>query len=167
MATTETDGLVPVGQAAPTWTLPDQAGRRHALKDYAGRWMVLYFYPKDDTSGCTQQACEFRDADAELDRSGLVVLGISPDSEASHAKFADKHGLPFPLLADAGSAVCKAYGVWREKSMYGRKYMGVVRTTYLINPQGRVAHRWDKVKVAGHAAEVLRLFREQFAPAHE
>lgn len=143
------------GQPAPPLELKDQAGKTHRLADHAGRWVVLYFYPKDDTPGCTKQACAFRDADAELRRRGVTVLGVSPDDEKSHAKFAKKFSLPFPLLADPEHAACEAYGVWGEKSMYGRTYMGVTRTTYLIDPEGRVAHRWDKVKVDGHADEVL------------
>lgn len=148
------------GQPAPAWSLADQAGTSRSLKDFLGRWVVLYFYPKDDTSGCTTEACQFRDGRAEFDRRGLAVLGVSPDDTKSHAKFAAKFSLPFPLLADTEKAVVNAYGVWKEKSMYGRKYMGVERTTFLIDPQGRIAHRWEKVKVGGHDAEVLAKFDE-------
>lgn len=147
--------LVEPGQPAPDFTLPDQSGTPHRLKDYRGRWVALYFYPKDDTPGCTKQACAFRDAERRLQEAGVVVLGVSPDDVASHRKFADKFGLPFALLADEGAEVCRAYGVWQEKSMYGRKYMGVARTTYLIDPTGRVAQRRDKVKPAEDAATVL------------
>jgi peroxiredoxin Q/BCP len=147
--------LVPVGKAAPAFSLKDQAGQTHKLADYKGKWVVLYFYPKDDTSGCTKQACQFRDAATPYQRADAVVLGVSPDSEASHAKFASKYKLPFTLLADPDKKVLAKYGVWQEKSMYGRKYMGVVRTTYLIDPSGKVAQRWDKVKVPDHDKDVL------------
>ena len=151
--------LIDTGRKAPAFTLKDQDGRPHALASYAGRPVVLYFYPKDDTSGCTAEACAFRDGLPEFNASEAVVLGVSPDDEASHAKFAAKFDLTFPLLADHGSKVCEQYGVWQEKSMYGRKYMGVVRTTYLINGAGKVARRWDRVKVPGHAEEVLEAVR--------
>jgi peroxiredoxin Q/BCP len=150
-----TGRMVAVGETAPDFQLPDQSDRTHRLSQYRGRWVVLYFYPKDHTSGCTDQACRFRDQHARIARHQAVVLGISPDSVKSHAGFADKFNLPFTLLADEGSKVCDLYGVWQEKSMYGRKYLGVVRTTYLIDPQGRVAARWDKVKVPGHEQQVL------------
>jgi len=152
--------LIEVGKKAPAFTLTDQNGDKHALKDYAGKLVVVYFYPKDDTSGCTKEACQFRDMLPKFRKSKAVVLGVSPDSESSHARFADKHGLNFTLLADKKDAdgmpkVCNRYGVWVEKSMYGRKYMGVQRTTYLIDGSGKVAKRWDKVKVPGHAEDVL------------
>jgi peroxiredoxin Q/BCP len=117
--------------------------------------VVLYFYPKDDTSGCTTQACEFRDSWSEVQARGAVVLGVSPDGIASHERFRDKFSLPFPLLADEDHAVAEAYGVWGEKSMYGRKYQGILRTTFIIDPAGRIAHVFEKVKPKGHAAEVL------------
>ncbi|MCH2144991.1 MAG: thioredoxin-dependent thiol peroxidase [Phycisphaerales bacterium] len=152
--------LVDPGRKAPAFTLSDEDGRKHALKDFGGKAVVLYFYPKDDTSGCTKEACAFRDLKARFSRANAVVLGVSPDDEKSHRKFIDKHGLNFTLLADPKDAdgdpkVCAKYGVWQEKSMYGRKYMGVVRTTYLIDEDGKVARRWDKVKVTDHADEVL------------
>ena len=146
--------VIAEGKAAPAFILSDQRGNEHRLTDYRGKWVVLYFYPKDDTTGCTKEACAFRDNHASLDRNGAVVLGVSPDDEMSHAKFAGKYNLPFALLADVGAKVCAQYGVWQEKSMYGRKYMGVVRTTYLIDPKGKVARRWDKVKVPGHIEAV-------------
>jgi thioredoxin-dependent peroxiredoxin len=155
---------VDVGAMAPSFTLNDQHGQAHHLADYRGRWVILYFYPKDDTPGCTKEACQFRNRTEEFHRRNAVVLGISPDTEASHHKFAQKFTLPFTLLADPGAAVCGRYGVWREKSMYGRKYLGVVRTTYLIRPDGRIAHRWDGVSVAGHDADVLTRL-EQYAAA--
>src|SRR5687768_937522 len=134
-------GLIDPGQPAPDFSLNDQDGKTHKLRDYRGKWVVIYFYPKDDTPGCTVEACRFRDGADVFKQRGAVVLGVSPDSEKSHGKFAAKFGLPFPLLADTEKAMCQAYGVWQEKSMYGRKYMGVARTTYLIDPQGKVAHR--------------------------
>jgi peroxiredoxin Q/BCP len=152
--------LIEVGRKAPAFKLNDAKGDAHSLKDLAGKAVVLYFYPKDDTSGCTKQACEFRDEKARFTRAKAVVLGVSPDDEKSHGKFIDKHDLNFTLLADPKNSkgdprVCEKYGVWQEKSMYGRKYMGVVRTTYLIDPAGKVVRRWDKVKVTDHAQEVL------------
>jgi peroxiredoxin Q/BCP len=147
--------LIDPGHPAPAFLLPDQSGKTHQLKDYRGRWVVLYFYPRDNTPGCTKQACQFRDANTPLERAGAVVLGVSPDDQTSHAKFRGKYDLPFDLLADAERQVCQAYGVWQEKTLYGRKHMGVVRTTYLIDPKGNVAHRWDKVKVAQHDEHVL------------
>lgn len=153
-------GLIEVGKTAPAITLPDQDGRIHRLADYRGRWVVLYFYPKDDTSGCTAQACQFRDALLTFTDADAVILGVSPDGQASHAKFVAKHKLPFTLLADPDKTTLTAYGVWQQKSMYGRKYMGVVRTTYLIDAKGKVAARWDKVKVPGHEAQVLERIAE-------
>ncbi len=150
-------GLIEVGQTAPDFDLPDQAGKTHSLKDYQGQWVVLYFYPKDDTSGCTKEACQFRDGLPKFKKSKAVIMGVSPDDVKSHAKFAAKYELPFTLLADDGSKVCALYGVWQEKSMYGRKYMGVVRTTYVINPKGIVAQRFDKVSVDGHDQQVLEV----------
>ncbi|HEU4763768.1 MAG TPA: thioredoxin-dependent thiol peroxidase [Gemmatimonadales bacterium] len=143
------------GRKAPAFTLPADDGATVSLRDFAGRPVVLYFYPKDDTSGCTVEACEFRDAWARVKRAGAVVLGVSPDPVASHGKFKAKYKLPFPLLADTDHAVAEAYGVWGEKSMYGRKYFGILRTTYLIDGDGRVARVFEKVKPKGHAAEVL------------
>ncbi len=152
--------MIDEGKKAPLFTLPDQEGEKHALKDYAGSPVVLYFYPKDDTSGCTAQACQFRDDLPQFGKLGAAVLGVSPQDVKSKAKFAAKHDLPFPILADDGAKVCEKYGVWQEKSMYGRKYMGVVRTTYLIGGNGKVVKRWDKVKVPGHAEAVLEAIRE-------
>ena len=152
--------LIEPGQPAPPFALPDQDGSEHSLSAYAGQPFVLYFYPKDDTSGCTKQACGFQDALPDFDGAHVRVLGVSPDDVASHRRFASKYDLSFPLLADVPGdddvpAVCQAYGVWQEKSMYGRTYMGVVRTTYLIDAGGTVVRRWDKVKVNGHAEDVL------------
>jgi thioredoxin-dependent peroxiredoxin len=156
--------LIDPGKNAPAFTLADEAGKKHALKDCAGKMVVLFFYPKDDTSGCTDEACQFRDLLPRFKRSKAVVFGVSPDSEKSHARFKAKHGLNFTLLSDPKGEdgtprVCEKYGVWVEKSMYGRKYMGVQRTTYLIGEDGKVIERWDKVKVPGHAETVLEAIR--------
>ncbi|MCC7042807.1 MAG: thioredoxin-dependent thiol peroxidase [Acidobacteria bacterium] len=152
--------LIDPGKKAPAFQLKDQNGHVHSLADYTGRPVVLYFYPKDDTPGCTTETCEFRDTLPKFEVSKAVVLGASILDQASKAKFAAKHHVTFPLLADADHAVAEKYGVWQEKSQYGRTYMGIVRTTYLIGSDGRVARRWDKVKVEGHAAEVLAAVKE-------
>jgi peroxiredoxin Q/BCP len=144
-------------EAAPDFTLPDQDGRERRLSDYRGKKVVLYFYPKDDTSGCTTQACGLRDRSADLETRGAVVLGVSPDPVASHRKFADKYGLPFTLLADTSHEVADRYSVWKEKSMYGRTYWGNERTTFLIDEQGRISKILPKVKPAGHADQIIDL----------
>lgn len=143
------------GDRAPEFTLPSDGGRTVSLRELRGRTVVLYFYPKDDTPGCTTEACEFRDRWAEVQRSGAVVLGVSPDPVASHDRFKAKFALPFPLLADEDHAVAEAYGVWGEKTMFGRPYMGVHRTTFVIDAEGRIARVFEKVKPEGHAAQVL------------
>lgn len=148
--------VVDPGKKAPAFRLKDQRGQTHSLADYAGHPVVLYFYPKDDTPGCTTESCAFQDNLPKFNTSRAAVLGVSILDEKSKAKFAAKHGLTFPLLADPDHAVAEKYGVWQQKSRYGRKYMGIVRTTYLIGPDGKVARRWDNVKVDGHAEEVLR-----------
>ena len=153
-------GFVEIGKEAPNVNLPDQAGTLHSLMEWRGKWVVLYFYPKDDTSGCTAEACAFRDESKTFGKLNAVIVGVSPDDAKSHAKFATKYNLPFTLLADTDKSACNAYGVWKEKSMYGRKYMGVERTTYLINPAGKVAHRWEKVKVGDHIPEALAKLKE-------
>jgi peroxiredoxin Q/BCP len=147
------------GSKAPAFTLPSDAGTTVKLADLSGRKVVLYFYPKDDTTGCTVEACEFRDHWAEVKRAGAVVLGVSPDGVASHAKFKTKFKLPFPLLADEDHKVAEKYGVWGEKSMYGRKYFGIRRTTFLIDETGRIEKVFEKVKPNGHAEEVLEALR--------
>jgi peroxiredoxin Q/BCP len=147
--------LVEPGKKAPAFALKDQDAKVHKLSDYAGRPVVLYFYPKDDTPGCTVESCNFRDNLPKFKASKAVVLGASILDEKSKAKFASKFDINFPLLADIDHEVAEKYGVWQEKSRYGRKYMGIVRTTYLIGPDGRVEQRWDNVKVDEHAAEVL------------
>ncbi|MBW7851239.1 MAG: peroxiredoxin [Rhodospirillales bacterium] len=147
------------GEQAPDFTLPTDGGGTVTLSALRGRPVVLYFYPKDDTSGCTAEACAFRDAFPDFSAPGAVVIGVSRDSVSSHDRFKAKHGLPFPLAADVDGTVCAAYGVWKEKSMYGRKYMGIERSTFLIGPDGAIRGLWRKVKVPGHAAEVLKAVR--------
>jgi peroxiredoxin Q/BCP len=146
--------LIDPGKKAPAFSLKDQTGKTHSLADYAGRPLVIYFYPKDDTPGCTRESCDFQAALPTFTSSKAAVLGVSILDEASKAKFAKKHGLTFPLLADAKHAMAEKYGVWQEKSLYGRTFMGIARTTYLIGPDGRVQRRWDNVKVDGHVDEV-------------
>lgn len=152
--------MLDVGDKAPAFSLEDQSGKTVKLSDFKGKTVVLYFYPKDDTPGCTREACAFRDEHSALRKAGAVVLGVSPDSGASHAKFAGKYDLPFPLLADTGHAVSEKYGAWGEKSLYGRKFMGIIRSTFLIDGSGKVAHVWPKVKVDGHVDQVLEAIRE-------
>jgi thioredoxin-dependent peroxiredoxin len=144
------------GDQAPDFSLPDHSGRTVTLGDYAGKALVLYFYPEDDTSGCTAEAIAFNGKAKDFAKAGAAILGVSPDPVKSHAKFREKHALEIPLAADETKEMLEAYGVWAEKSMYGRKYMGVERTTFLIDAQGRIAKIWTKVKVPGHAEEVLQ-----------
>jgi peroxiredoxin Q/BCP len=151
--------MVTEGQPAPDFTLPDQDGASVRLSTFKGRPVVLYFYPKDDTSGCTKQACGFRDDFAEYNKAGAKVLGVSPDPVKSHVKVAGKYELPFTLLADVEKTVSQAYGVWKEKSMYGRTYMGIERTTFVIDAKGVVARVFPKVKVPGHSEAVLEAVR--------
>lgn len=143
------------GILAPDFTLSTDTGDTLTLSSLRGQWVVLFAYPKDDTSGCTVEACEFRDALPRFDASKAVILGISPDSVKSHVKFKEKFELPYTLLSDEEKTVLQAYDVWKEKSMYGRKYMGVERTTFLIDPEGLIAKLFTKVKPAGHADEVM------------
>ena len=147
------------GQIAPDFALPATDGSTVRLSDLRGKKVVLYFYPKDDTPGCTKEACAFRDNLGVLQSMGVVVLGVSPDSVASHQKFAQKYGLPFPLLADEGAQVATTYGVWKEKKQYGRTYMGIERTTFLIDENGIVQRVFSKVKVDGHVEEVIEAIR--------
>jgi peroxiredoxin Q/BCP len=147
--------LIDIGKKAPAFSLKDQDGRAHKLSDSAGHPVVLYFYPKDDTPGCTKESCAFRDNLPRFKASKATVFGVSILDEASKAKFAGKYNLTFPLLADADHAVAEKYGVWQKKSLYGRDFMGIVRTTYLIGADGKVVRRWDNVKVDGHAEDVL------------
>jgi len=145
-----------VGDMAPEFSLPGDGGSTIALSSYRGKKVVLYFYPKDDTSGCTKEAIEFNGLKAEFAKTDTVIVGMSPDSPKSHDKFKAKYDLTFPIAADENKIALGAYGVWVEKSMYGRKYMGVERTTVLIGADGRILAIWPKVKVDGHAAEVLK-----------
>jgi thioredoxin-dependent peroxiredoxin len=147
--------LIDPGKKAPAFTLKDQNGQTHRLSDYAGRPLILYFYPKDDTPGCTKEACAFRDNLPRFKTSKAAVLGVSGQDEASKARFAAKYDLPFPLLADEGYEVAEKYGAWQKKLLYGRTFMGLSRTTYLIGPDGKVVKRWDKVKVDKHVDKVL------------
>jgi len=149
-----------VGQTAPEFTALDQDGNAVRLRDYAGRWVVLYFYPRDNSSGCTRQACEFRDAMALLEQQDAVVLGVSPDSVASHQRFARKHSLPFRLLADTDHRIAEAYQVWVKKTLYGRTGYGIERTTYIIAPDGRIAAVFAKVRPDGHAQQVSTRLHE-------
>ena len=146
--------LIAPGKKAPAFALNDQHGHTHRLSDYAGRSVILYFYPKDDTPGCTTESCDFQSSLPRLTRRKAAVLGLSILDEKSKAKFANKHGLTFPLLADADHVAAEKYGVWQQKMRYGRSYMGIVRTTYLIGPDGKVIERWDNVKVDGHVDAV-------------
>ena len=152
------------GTPAPGFTLPSDEGAKVSLKALRGTPVVLYFYPKDDTSGCTTEACEFRDAWSDVKKTGARLFGVSPDGVRSHEKFRAKFKLPFPLLADEDHAVAEAYGVWGEKSMYGRKYMGILRTTFIIDGRGRIAQVFEKVKPAGHAGEVLTALKQLATP---
>jgi peroxiredoxin Q/BCP len=151
--------MLEAGKKAPKFSLASDDGRKMSLDDFKGKKVVLYFYPKDDTSGCTTQACEFRDNWKSVQGAGAVVLGVSPDGVTSHGKFKGKYELPFPLLADEDHAVAEAYGAWGEKSMYGRKYQGILRTTFIIGTDGRIEKVFPRVKPKGHAAEVLAALR--------
>lgn len=150
-----------VGTAAPSFDLPTSTGEHVKLADLKGKTVVLYFYPKADTPGCTKEACGFRDALADFDKQNIKVLGISPDPEKDVTKFSEKFHLNFPLLADADHAVAEKYGVWGEKSMYGKKYMGVSRTTFVIGPDGKISHVFEKVKPDGHDQEVLSMLKKK------
>ena len=147
--------MLEVGTKAPDFTLPDQNGNVHSLSDYRGKKVVLYFYPKDNTPGCTKQACGFAERYPQFTEKGAVILGISKDSVASHKKFEEKYGLPFTLLADPDLVVIQAYDVWKEKMNYGKVSMGVVRTTYLIDEEGKIAKVFDKVKAADNPEQML------------
>lgn len=146
---------IPEGALAPDFTLPDETGAPRRLSDFRGRPVVLYFYPKDDTPGCTTEACNFRDDYSAYQQAGVALLGVSPDSPKSHARFKAKYGLPFPLLSDVDHKVCEAYGVWGRKKFMGREYDGVLRTTFIIDEQGKVIRVFENVKPADHSAEVL------------
>jgi len=147
--------MLKVNQKAPSFSLPDQAGNTHKLSDYKGKWVLLYFYPKDDTLGCTKEACALRDNFPNFKKLKAVVLGASVDSVKSHDKFVNKYSLPFTLLADEDKSLVNVYGVWGQKSFMGRKYMGTNRMSFLISPEGKVAKIYEKVKPAEHAEQVL------------
>ena len=152
--------MLEVGKKAPDFSLLNQDEKKISLKDYVGQKVVLYFYPKDDTSGCTKEACSFSDDLPKFSKVDAVILGVSPDSVKSHKKFSEKYKLKFDLLADDEKNVVEKYGVWKEKSMYGRKYMGVERTTFIIDEKGKIKKIFNKVKVDGHNKEVLEALKE-------
>jgi len=152
------------GDRAPEVALPDETGTFHRLSDRVGQWTVVYFYPEDDTPGCTTEACQFRDLTPKKD-TGADIWGVSPDSASSHRRFREKYDLPFTLLSDEDHAVAELYVAWQEKTNYGRTYMGIVRSTYLIDPEGRIARAWPKVKADGHAAATLEALEEERALA--
>ena len=152
--------MLEVGKKAPQFTLPDGDGNKIAIKDFLGKKVVVYFYPKDNTSGCTQESCDFRDSLSSFNKLKVIVLGISKDSQSSHRKFRDKYDLNFPLLSDIDTKVIQKYGVWKEKSMYGRKYMGVERTTFVIDEKGKIENIYRKVKVSGHVDQILNDLKE-------
>ena len=156
-----------IGDIAPDFSLKSTRGETLRLSQFRGQRVVLYFYPKDDTPGCTKEACGFRDEFAQFAKAGAVVLGVSRDDAASHQRFTDKFHLPFPLLSDPDAAVCKAYGVFKQKSMYGRTYWGIERTTFVINEQGRIAALFPKVSVDGHVAAILQTLRPSTASTEE
>lgn len=147
------------GDAAPNFSAPTNGGGRVSLTDFKGQYLVLYFYPKDDTPGCTKEACGFRDAYQDFEKAGAVVLGVSTDSVKKHDKFVEKFQLPFPLLADEDKSIVESYGVWGKKKFMGREYLGTNRVTFLINPKGRIKKIWPAVKPDEHAAEVLAAIR--------
>lgn len=148
------------GDKAPDFKGFDQNGKEVALSNFAGKRLVLYFYPKDNTPGCTDEACSLRDGWSELRSQGFEILGVSADSEASHKKFIEKHSLPFNLIADTDRAILEAYNAWGEKSMYGKKYMGVIRKTYVIDGNGTIEHLFEKVKVKNHAQQILDAYKK-------
>ena len=154
------DGWIEEGKRAPAFTLTADDGSKVRLSEQKGSPVVLYFYPKDDTPGCTKEACAFRDAEKKLMKLGAKVFGVSPDDVESHEKFRDKYNLNFPLLADPGHKVADKYGAWREKNMYGKKSMGIQRCTYVIDASGKVAKLWKRVKVDGHDEQVLKVLQE-------
>lgn len=151
---------IPAGISAPEFTLQDDTGQSRSLSDYRGQPLVLYFYPKDDTPGCTTEACNFRDDYSAYQQAGVTILGVSPDTVKSHVKFKAKFGLPFPLLADVDHKVCELYGVWGKKKFMGKEYDGVFRTTFIIDAQGKIARVFENVKPAEHSAQVLAALKE-------
>ena len=154
-----------IGDQAPDFSLPANGDKTVSLSDYKGQKLVVYFYPKDDTPGCTKEACGFKDALEEFSGTGLNVVGVSKDSVTKHDKFVEKYSLNFPLISDENGTMCEDYGVWKEKSMYGKTYMGIERSTFLIDEDSKIAHIWPKVKVPGHVEEVLKTLQEHKAAA--
>ena len=150
------------GKRAPAFTLPSQNGKVR-LTEHRGRWVVVYFYPKDNTHGCTTQACDFRDRKLEFEKEGAVILGISPDDRESHIRFAEQHKISFPVLVDRDARVANKYGAWREKKNSGRPYLGIVRSSFLVDPSGKIVRVWDNVRVKGHVEKVLATLREELA----
>lgn len=146
--------MIKIGQKAPAFSLEDQDGVTHTMKQYLGKKVLIYFYPKDDTPGCTTEACNFRDGYKDFEKMGLVILGVSKDTVKSHKKFAEKFTLPFPLLSDVDGALVEAYDVWKKKKFMGREYMGIVRSSFLIDEKGKIAKIYDEVKASEHAEEV-------------
>ena len=161
--TTEIRTVPQVGEVAPDVTLPDETGKVRHLADQKGRWTVLYFYPKDDTPGCTTEACQFRDLDEDYAATDADVWGVSKDNAASHQRFREKFSLPFTLISDPDRDVIERYGAWGEKTALGKTYMGIIRSTYLIDPDGRIARAWPTVKADGHANAVLDAIAEERA----
>jgi peroxiredoxin Q/BCP len=156
----KTETTLAAGSKAPAFTLPDQDDKKRKLGDYSGRWVVLYFYPKDDTPGCTTEACEFTDGIKAFEKLNATVIGVSPDSVASHQKFIAKHKLSVTLLSDADRKVMDKYGAYGPKKMYGKETMGIIRSTFIIDPKGKIAHSWTSVRAAGHAEKVREKLSE-------
>ena len=152
--------MLEVGSMVPKFSMPDQNGKTHNIADYKGQWVILYFYPKDLTPGCTTEACNFQESLPDFNSIDAVIFGISKDSITQHKKFADKYNLKFSLLSDENSDVCEQFGVWQKKSMYGKEYMGIVRSTFLISPEGKIAKVYPKVNVNEHHAEILNDLKE-------
>ena len=147
--------MLAIGKKAPAFSLVDQDEQKHKLSDYVGKWVVIYFYPKDDTPGCTKEACAIAEVYKDFGKAGVAVLGVSKDSPASHKKFAEKFSLPFKLLSDESTVMIQKYGAWKEKSMYGKKYLGTERITYVVNPEGKIVAAYPKVDPASHALTLL------------
>jgi len=160
------EAVIAIGQSAPSFSAQADDGRVVTLESLRGRSVVLYFYPKDDTPGCTTEACELRDAFPRFEGVDATIIGVSPDSVASHAKFKKKYSLPFTLLADVDRKIADAYGVWKKKSLYGRTFLGIERSTFVIDPTGVITHVWHKVKAKGHAAQVEAALQGSSAPRH-